>query len=378
MQLQSTIITSALQPAPFQVMVKMIKEIIRRIVEGIDLSEEDAAETLRRIMMGEATNAQIGAFLTALRMKGEAVEELVGMARVMRSMCVKVDVHSHRYLIDIVGTGGDKFKTFNISTVASLVVAGAGGKVAKHGNRAITGRCGSADLLEAMGVNINAGPEKVKECITSVNIGFMFAPYYHPAMKRVMEPRREIGIRTIFNVLGPITNPAGVVSQVVGVSDEELIVKVAKVLLRLGCEQAMVVHGHECMDEISVSGMTKVAWVKDGGISLLEMHPSRIGVNPVKPDLIMSDSIEKSVEIAVKVLTNQYSDEDPRKLVVIVNAAAGLLVAGLSDKFAEAVELARESLESGCALRRLEELVKISGGDHDRFKQVVEKYTGYA
>jgi anthranilate phosphoribosyltransferase len=359
-------------------MTDMVKEIIRKLVDGIDLNEEETADAFRRIIMGEATNAQIGAFLTALRMKGETVEEMIGMTRVMRSMCVKVEVGSTQGLIDIVGTGGDRFKTFNISTVAALIVAGAGGKVAKHGNRAITGRCGSADLLEALGVNINAGPERVKECISSANIGFMFAPNYHPAMRRVMEPRREIGIRTIFNVLGPITNPAGVVSQVVGVSDEDLIVKVARALPRLGCRHAMVVHGHEGMDEISVSGETKIAWIKEGEISLLELHPSRIGIKPVKPDLIISESVEKSVETAVKVLNNCYPDDDPRKLVAIVNAAAGLLVAGLADRFDEAVELAKEALESGRALKRLEELVKVSGGDHEKYERVVERYAGYA
>lgn len=352
----------------------MIKEVIRRLVDGIDLTEEAAAEALRTIMSNEATNAQIGAFLTALRMKGESVEEMVGMARVMKDMCIKVDVESDRRLIDIVGTGGDKLKTFNISTVAALIVAGAGVRVAKHGNRAVTGRCGSADLLESLGVNIHADPKTVKKCINTAGIGFMFAPDYHPAMKRVMEPRREIGIRTIFNMLGPITNPAGVSSQVVGVSDESLVVKMARVLPRLGVKHAMVVYGDEGTDEISVSSETKIAWIRNGEISLLELHPSRLGINSVEPNLIVSDSVEKSVEIAVKVLCNCYDDNDPRKLVVVVNAAAGLLVAGVSDKFEDAIELAKESLESGKALDRLEQLVKMSGGDHDRFEGVIERY----
>jgi len=364
----------SLPPDASQV-VPMIKEIIQSLVDNIDLTEEAAADALRAILKNDATNAQIGAFLTALRMKGETVEEMVGMARVMKEMCIKVELPSKEHLIDIVGTGGDRVKTFNISTIAALIVAGAGGRVAKHGNRAITGRCGSADLLEALGVNIRADPETVKQCINTSYIGFMFAPDYHPAMKRVMEPRREIGIRTIFNVLGPITNPAGVSSQLIGVPDESLIIKVARVLPRLGVKHAMVVHGQEGTDEISAAGKTKVAWIRDGGISLLELHPSRFGIDPVKPELIISDSVEKSLEIAVKVLCNCYEDKDPRKLFSLVNAAAGLIVAGLSDKFDDAFELAKESLESGKALERLKQLVKTSRGDHDRFEEVIERYS---
>ncbi len=221
----------------------MVKEIIQKLVDGINLTEDIAAEALSRMINGDVTNAQIGALLTALRMKGETVDEMVGMARVMKSLCIKVEIGSDPRIIDIVGTGGDLLKTFNVSTVAALIVAGARGMVAKHGNRAITGRCGSANLLEAIGVNIHDGPEKVKECILNAGMGFMFAPNYHPAMKRMMGPRREIGIRTIFNILGPIKNPAGVTSQLVGVSEENLVIKVAKVLSRLGAQQAMVVYG---------------------------------------------------------------------------------------------------------------------------------------
>lgn len=356
----------------------MIREIIQRLVEGINLTEDVAAETLRRIINGDATNAQIGAFLTALRMKGETVEEMVGMARVMKDVCIKVEIDSNPRIIDIVGTGGDSIKTFNVSTVAAFIVAGAGGIVAKHGNRAITGRCGSADLLEALGVNIHASPEKVKECIANAGIGFMFAPNYHPAMKKVMEPRKEIGIRTIFNILGPITNPAGVLSQVVGVSEEQLTIKIAKVLSRLGAQQAMVVYGEGGIDEISISSKTKIAWLKNSEISMLELSPKKIGIPEVKPDLILSDSVKKSVEIAIKVLSNCYEDNDPRKLIAMINAAAGLLVAGVADKFSDALELSKESIESGRALQRLERLVKISEGDHERFEQVVEKYSRYA
>jgi anthranilate phosphoribosyltransferase len=251
----------------------MIKEAIQLLVDHKNLSFELAQQSMREIMAGEATPSQIGAFLTSLRMKGETVDEITAFAGIMRENAVHINPQVDGRTVDTCGTGGDLLKTFNVSTTAAFVAAGGGVSIAKHGNRSVTSKCGSADVLEAVGVNLNATPSVVQKCIEDVGIGFMFAPAFHPAMKNAIIPRREIGVRTVFNILGPLTNPANATAQVLGVYDSDLVDPLAKVLHRLGIEEALVVHGVGGLDEISTIGKTKLAWLKDGEITSKEITP---------------------------------------------------------------------------------------------------------
>jgi len=333
----------------------VIKEAIQNLVSGQSLTMDEAVVVMTEIMSGEATPAQFGAFVTALRLKGETVEEIAGLAKVMRDKASPVRVSGPT--VDTCGTGGDAFGTFNISTTAAFIVAGAGLKVAKHGNRAMTSSCGSADVLEALGVKIDLGPEGVQECLEKVGIGFMFAPAFHPAMKYAVGPRREIGIRTVFNFLGPLTNPAGAQAQVTGVSDAVFAPKMAQVLQRLGCRHALVTHGEEGLDEISIAGETKIWEVKGDSSSSYTITPEEFGFWRAGVGDIKGGTVEENAKILRNILSGATG---PARDVVLLNAAAGLVAGDLRPDIASGVELAREVLESGAALQKLDDFIKTS------------------
>jgi len=333
----------------------MIKEAIQNLVSGQSLTMDEAAAVVAEIMSGKATPAQFGAFVTALRLKGETVEEIAGLAKVMRDKASPVKVSG--LLVDTCGTGGDAFGTFNISTTAAFIVAGAGLRVAKHGNRAMTSQCGSADVLEALGVKIDLGPEGVQECLEKAGIGFMFAPVFHPAMKHAAGPRREIGVRTVFNILGPLTNPAGAQSQVIGVSDTVFAPKMAQVLQRLGCQHALVTHGEEGLDEISICGGTKVWEVKGDESSSYVVAPEEFGFKRADIYDIKGGTAEENAKILRNILRGATG---PAREVVLLNAAAALVAGDLTPDIAAGVEMAREVLDSGAALQKLEGFIKVS------------------
>ena len=351
----------------------MIREGIQKLIEGTNLTYEESGEIMTEVMSGKATSSQTAAFLTALRMKGEVVEELIAFASVMRTHCQQIKPQVHGRLVDTCGTGGDKIKTFNVSTAAAFVIAGAGISVAKHGNRAVTSRSGSADVLEKLGVNLNVEPKAIEDIIEKVGIGFMFAPAFHPAMKFAAEPRREIGIRTVFNILGPLTNPACASAQLLGVYDSKLVVSMAYALQKLGCEEAMVVHGLDGLDEISTVGKTIIAHLKEDNVIKTEKVPSDFGVKKAKISDLQSATPEESVESLFKILSGNMT-EGAKADIVLVNGAAGIIVGGKAADFKEAMELSRESIESGAAYSKLKDLVKASGGSLQRLEELEAKY----
>ncbi|RLI41550.1 anthranilate phosphoribosyltransferase [Candidatus Bathyarchaeota archaeon] len=352
----------------------MIKEGIQKLIAGANLTYDEARAVMKEIMSGNATQAQIGAFITALRMKGETIDEISALAAVMREFCKRIYPKVQGRLVDTCGTGGDPVKTFNISTTAAFVVAGAGVTIAKHGNRSVTSKSGSADILEKLGFNLNSSPDVVKKSIEDVGIGFMFAPAFHRAMKHTIRPRREIGIRTVFNVLGPLTNPANATAQLLGVYDKALIEPLAYVLKKLGCEEAMVVHGLDGLDEISTIGKTAIAQLKEGKISLLEVAPKDFGVKPAKPEDIKGTTPEQSAELTFRILYSYEKDGSPKRDIVLVNAAAGIIMGGKADDFRHGVELARESIDSGAAYKKLKNLIKASGGEMSQLERLESKY----
>lgn len=333
----------------------MMKEILNKLVSRESLEAEEAEAAMDAIMSGDATPAQIGALLAALRTKGEAPSELLGFARAMRAKASPLPGVSSRgeKLVDTCGTGGDGANTLNISTIAALVLAGGEVKVAKHGNRSISSRCGSADVLEALGVRVDLGPEEVGRCLREVGIGFLFAPVFHPAMKNVAGPRRELGIRTVFNVLGPLTNPAFVNGQVLGVYDPSLNLVVGGVLAELGVEHAMVVYGMDGLDEISISAPTLVCEVKKGSIRQYVLDPESVGVSLAAREAITGGDAAYSAARALSVLKGE---KGPARDVILLNSAAGFVVAGLAGDVKEGMELARRSIDSGAALAKLEAL----------------------
>lgn len=333
----------------------MIREAISKVVERRNLEAREAEEVMGEIMVGEATPTQIAAFITALRMKGETPEEIAGCARAMRSHAIRVPIEGDE-LMDTCGTGGDGAHTFNISTLTALVVAAAGVKVAKHGNRSVSSRCGSADLMEALGVRIDLGPEEVSRCIKEVNIGFLFAPKFHPAMKHAAAPRREIGIRTIFNILGPLTNPAGASVQLLGVFDPQLTEIIARVLQLLGCRRAFVVHGNG-LDELSTTGVNKVVELNEARIHSYSLDPTSLGLPRARLEELRAEGLEDNVRIAESVLSGERS---PWRDVVVLNAAAALAIAGKASDIASGLELASAILDRGEAGRKLEELKEFS------------------
>ena len=333
----------------------MIQAAISAVVEGRSLSMEDAAQAMNEIMEGEATPAQFGAFVTALRLKGETPDEIAGMAQVMREKSLHVEADGP--LADTCGTGGDSSGTFNISTTAAFVVAGAGVKVAKHGNRAMSGATGSADVLEALGVRIDLGPEGVKRCLDEAGVGFMFAQTFHPSMRFAAGPRREIGIRTVFNILGPLTNPASATAQLIGVADPAVGEKMATVLGRLGSNHALVVHGKDGLDEISLSDETQVWELKDGSVSEYTITPEDIGLGRIRKGDLEVVGAEESAAVVRRVLQGEAG---PARDVVLANAGATLVAADKANTIAEGVALAARSIDDGSALAKLDALIELS------------------
>ena len=351
----------------------MIREGIQKLIEGTNLTYEESGEIMNEVMSGKATNSQTAAFLTALRMKGEAVEELIAFASVMRKNCHQIQPHVQGRLVDTCGTGGDKVKTFNVSTAAAFVIAGAGVSVAKHGNRAVTSRSGSADVLEKLGLNLALEPKAIEGIIERVGVGFMFAPAFHPAMKYAAEPRREIGIRTVFNILGPLTNPASANAQLLGVYDQKLAVPMAYALGQLGCEAAMVVHGLDGLDEISTVGKTVIAHLKQGNVIKTEMSPSDFGVKKAAIADLQTATAEESAEVIFRILCGN-TVSDAKAEIVLVNSAAGIIVGEKAQDFREGMEVARESIASGAAYVKLKALVKASGGNIQKLEEFERKY----
>jgi anthranilate phosphoribosyltransferase len=334
----------------------MIRDAIAALVDQRrDLTEAEAAACMEEIMSGEATPAQLGAFLVALRLKGESADEITGMARVMREKSLHVQVGGP--LLDTCGTGGDASGTFNVSTAAAFVAAGAGARVAKHGNRAVTSECGSADVLEALGAKIQLSPEGVAACIERASFGFMFAPAFHPAMKHAAGPRREIGVRTVFNILGPLTNPAGAEAQVLGAPSAEAARKLAQVLQRLGARHALVVHGEDGLDEVSPGGPTTVYEVCDGRVTESTLSPAALGfaVHPLRS--VRGGSPEQNAVLLREVLDGK---EGPLRDFVLLNAAAALVAGSIAGTMEEAVAVAGKAIDSGAARERLEAFVKVS------------------
>ena len=333
----------------------MIKEAIVAVVGGRSLTRAEAAAAMDELMSGDATGAQFGAFLTALRMKGETVEELTGFAEVMRAKVTPVETGLP--VVDTCGTGGDGAGTFNVSTAAAFVVAAAGLPVAKHGNRAMSSQCGSADVLEALGVKIDLPAEGVAACVREVGIGFMFAPLFHPAMRHAVSPRREIGIRTVFNVLGPLTNPAGAKSQVLGVPDPALPAKMAQVLQNLGCRHALVVHGRDGLDEISPAGPTQVAEVVGESLRTYEIRPSDFGLAETPASSVRGGDAATNAQIIRRVFAGERG---PARDFVILNAGAALVAGGAAKDLAEGIKLAGDLIDRGAAQEKVEALSAVS------------------
>jgi len=333
----------------------MIREAIAALVDGRSLTEAEAAAVMEEIMSGEATPAQFGAFVTALRLKGETVDEIAGMARVMREKARRV--HVEGVLLDTCGTGGDARGTFNVSTAAAFVAAGAGARVAKHGNRAMTSRCGSADVLEALGARIDLSPEQVKACLEETGVGFMFAPSFHPAMKFAAGPRREIGVRTVFNILGPLTNPAGAACQVLGVADPSLAETMAQVLARLGSRRALVVHGRDGLDEMSISGPTLVCELVEGRVRQYEVTPQDVGLALSDAASVAGGTPEENAAALREVLAGRPG---PQRDIVVLNAAAGLVALERAAALAEGVAQAAQAIDSGAARERLDRFVAVT------------------
>ncbi len=337
----------------------MIKEAIAKLVEGQDLTTDEAGRVMEEIMSGEATGIQIGSLLTALRMKGETVEEIVSFVQILRQHAALIHPRVQGRMVDTCGTGGDRLKTFNISTIAAVVAAGAGLVVAKHGNRAVSSKAGSADLLEALGLTIMLEPEQVCACIENIGIGFMFAPVFHPAMKHALGPRREIGVRTVFNVLGPLANPAQVEAQVVGVYDAGLVEKIAHVLDGLGVLHALVAHGVDGLDEISLLGETRLAELRGGKLSTYSIVPEDFGLRRASARELEGGGAEENARIALAILQGH---KGAKRDAVVLNAAAALVVGGLVTDLKDGLELAALSIDSGKAYRKLTELVHFTGG----------------
>ena len=333
----------------------MIREAIEVVVSGDSLSMEVAAQAMNEIMSGEATPAQFGAFVTALRLKGETVDEIAGMAQVMRQHSLRVELDGT--LVDTCGTGGDGSSTFNISTTAAFVAAGAGAKVAKHGNRAMSGSSGSADVLEALGANIALSPESVARCINDTGFGFMFAQGFHPSMRFAAGPRREIGIRTVFNILGPLTNPAGAGAQVIGVADASMAAKMAQALSRLGSRRALVVHGNDGLDEITIANSTQVWELNEGAVSEYSVSPEDLGLGKSPLSEVQVSDTGESARMLRDVLNGK---ECAARDITLLNAAAALLAGGQVESLQDGVAAAAKSIDEGSAKSRMEAFIALS------------------
>lgn len=348
----------------------MIREAIEKVVKGIDLKEDQMREVFDEIMSGKATSSQIGSFITALRMKGETVDEITGAAKVMREKSLKIHVGKkavdidtddinidEETIIDTCGTGGSGTNTFNISTTVALVVAACGIRVAKHGNRAASSQCGSADVLETLGVKVDVEPSVVEKCIQQVGIGFMYAPLFHGAMKYAITPRKEIGIRTIFNILGPLSNPAGATGQVLGVYDAKLTETMAHVLKNLGTRRAFVVYGMDTLDEITITGKTKVTELKNGKISTYYITPEKFGLKKASLDDIKGGDAKENARIILSILKGERS---PKRDVVLLNSSAALICGLKAKDFKEGIRLAEDAIDSGRAFDKLQKLIEFT------------------
>jgi anthranilate phosphoribosyltransferase len=333
-----------------------IKDAIKKVIDRENLNQEDAYKVALAIMDGETTDAQIASLITAMRMKGETVDEITGFVKAMRDKVTKINAPSE-YLIDTCGTGGDGSGTFNISTISAIVAAGAFCNVAKHGNRSVSSKCGSADLLKELGVNIENSPEKVEKCIKKAGVGFLFAPLLHPAMKYAIGPRREMGVRTIFNILGPLTNPAGARRQLLGVYEKQLTSVIANVLGNLDSIHCMIVHGEDGLDEITTTGKTFVSELKDGKVTEYIISPEDFGIKMSKPEEIRGDSPEINAKITLEILKGK---KDAKRDISVLNSGAAIYVAGRAESLPEGIEKAKKSIDSGEAFKRLETLKEMS------------------
>jgi anthranilate phosphoribosyltransferase len=333
----------------------MIKDAINLLIQNRNLSEREMIDAMRDIMEGKATDAQIASFLTALRIKGETIEEITGAAKVMREKVTSIK--APEMTVDTCGTGGDMAHTFNISTTTALVVAACGVPVAKHGNRSVSSSCGSADVLEALGIKIDLEPQKVERCLESTGFGFMFAPLFHPAMKYAIGPRKEMGIRTVFNILGPLTNPAGAQRQVMGVFSDELTEPLAHVLGNLGVKHAFVVHGEDGLDEMTNTDKTKVSEVKDATVKTYFITPENLGFEKAGKDDLTGGNAQDNVGITMGILKGE---KGPKRDIVLMNAAAALVVGDKAGNFNEGVQMASTAIDSGAAVKKLEEVKELS------------------
>ncbi|MCK5524267.1 MAG: anthranilate phosphoribosyltransferase [Thiomargarita sp.] len=335
-----------------------IKSALKAITENRDLTMDEMSSVMRSIMTGDATPAQIGGFLIGLRMKGETVEEIAAGTQIMRELVTPVSV-DRKSVVDIVGTGGDGMNTFNISTTSAIVVAAAGGTVAKHGNRSVSSQSGSADVLEALGVKIELTPEQVTECLHKIGIGFMFAPRHHSAMKHAIGPRREMGVRTIFNLLGPLTNPANAPHQLIGVFSQSWVKPIAQVLQRLGSQHVLVVHSEDGLDEISIAAPTNISELHQGIITSYTVTPEEFGLKRASLNQIQVHSVDESVAMVRSVLDNQMSSA---RDIVVLNAGAAIYAADLTDSFAQGITEAQTVLSNGAASEKLKDWIKLSQG----------------
>jgi anthranilate phosphoribosyltransferase len=333
-----------------------IQSAIQSVIDKKNLNNDEMRDVMQSIMTGECTDAQIAGFLVGLRSKGETVDEITAAAHVMRELANHVHIN-HENLIDTCGTGGDGHNTFNISTTAAFVVAAAGGYVAKHGNRSVSSKSGSADVLETAGVKLELTPEQVAQCVDEIGIGFMFAPMHHSAMKHAIGPRKELGVRTVFNVLGPLTNPAGAKRQVMGVFSHDWLETLANVLKNLGSEQVMIVHSEDGMDEISISAATNIAEFKDGDIKTYKVEPEQFGMQRADISSLAVDNVEDSFKVMQAVLDNQGG---PTQDIVLLNAGAAIYTAGVEDTLTAGIATARQVIENGSAKAKLDELAKLT------------------
>lgn len=337
----------------------MIDRALEKLADKISLTQTEMSQVMDHVMSGEATHVKIASLLTALRIKGETIDEITAAARIMRGKVTTISITPPQdtLLLDTCGTGGDKKSTFNISTVAAFVIAGAGVKIAKHGNRSVTSKCGSADLMEALGVNLNVPVTKIEECINLLNLGFLFAPLFHSAMKHVAPVRKELGFRTIFNILGPLTNPAHAPAQLLGVFAEHLTETCAQVLKNLGSKHALVVHGSDYLDEITITGESKISELVNNTVTTYTLNPATLGMEPGKPNDLIGESVEHNHRITLEILDGEMG---PRRNVVLLNSAAGLIAAGKASDFREGIALASQSIDSGSAKRTLSELIRVT------------------
>jgi anthranilate phosphoribosyltransferase len=333
----------------------MIKEAINLVIQNISLSESEMAEVMTEIMEGRATDAQIGAFLTALRIKGETIEEITAATKVMRQKATKINAPEG--VIDTCGTGGDMSGTFNISTTTAIVVAASNIPVAKHGNRSVSSQSGSADVLEELGVIIDLPPEKVEKCLFETNFGFLFAPLFHPAMKFAIGPRKEIGIRTIFNILGPLTNPANAKRQIIGVFTDRLTEPLAHVLGNLSTIDGMVVHGEDGLDEITICDGTRVSRYKNGKVETFYITPEDFGIERAESKSLIGGGKKENAKITLSILNGE---KGPRRDIVVMNSAAAIVVSGMTDDFIIAKEIAEDTIDSKKALEKLKQLIEVT------------------